>query len=47
MQLCNLCIQTIKLVISQPQMLKIFDGCDNCRDIKKRSVTRELIRSNK
>jgi len=37
MQLCSRCIQLTGMVITQPQILKVFDGCDNCLDIKKKS----------
>ena len=37
MQLCSRCIQLTGMVIAQPQILKVFDGCDNCLDIKKKS----------
>lgn len=37
MKLCSKCIQRIKVAVSQPQLLKVFNGCDSCLDIKKKS----------
>ena len=37
MNLCSKCIQLAGLTIEHPQMLKVFDGCDNCMNIKKKS----------